>query len=384
MCYPRLLVVDCTKIGADNATGQIKKTFTANWPKSKLLQVWHRNVWSKAEESEGFQVSFSKTKEDCDLNTVLNICRDFNPEVAYIRTVDSVLFMQAAQTIVTSIKVPYAVHIMDDWLNWLAKTKDDSFAILAEISKELVENASFRWAICEKMALYYAKQYSKHFEVLANGVDIVEFSAGVKSTETNNPLIVRYTGGISRRVNFDSIVEIAQVISDLRKELNVELHIHAVDWCKRDVKKQLENVDGIRIFGLVSESEYYETLRRSDVLIIAYNFDEKSKAYSHLSFANKTPELLASGVPVLAYGPCDMATIEYLSKNDCACVVNQHDLAALKKSFFSTLTDFDLRAALSSKARETVREKMSKKRVVNSFYNGLVQTQVCSLSKKGQ
>src|SRR3546814_18344607 len=54
------------------------------------------------------------------------------------------------------------------------------------------------------------------------------------------------------------------------------------------------------------------TLAKSDELLIAYNFDPASTGYIGYSLANKMPECLASGAPLLAYGPRGVAPIAYL------------------------------------------------------------------------
>src|SRR3546814_15682004 len=70
-------------------------------------------------------------------------------------------------------------------------------------------------------------------------------------------------------------------------------------------------------------------LAKSESLLIAYNFDPASTGYIGYSLANKMPECLASGAPLLAYGPRGVATIDYLEAAGIAEVVTENGAGGL-------------------------------------------------------
>src|SRR3546814_2418481 len=89
-----------------------------------------------------------------------------------------------------------------------------------------------------------------------------------------------------------------------------------MDWCREKADRDLGDLRGVQVQGLVAGSEYERTLAKSDALLIAYNFDPASTGYIGYSLANKMPECLASGAPLLAYGPRGVATIDYLRSEE--------------------------------------------------------------------
>src|SRR3546814_11387518 len=93
-----------------------------------------------------------------------------------------------------------------------------------------------------------------------------------------------------------------------------------MDWCREKADRDLGDLRGVQVQGLVAGSEYERTLAKSDALLIAYNFDPASTGYIGYSLANKMPECLASGAPLLAYGPRGVATIE-IGRASCRAIV---------------------------------------------------------------
>jgi hypothetical protein len=97
--------------------------------------------------------------------------------------------------------------------------------------------------------------------------------------------------------------------------------------------------------------EYRRWISEADLLLIAYNFDEKSLRYTQYSMANKMPECLASGVPVLAHGPQQAATINYLAGSDFARVVSTPDPEELQAAIRDLHGSPEMRAAIGAAGR---------------------------------
>ena len=101
----------------------------------------------------------------------------------------------------------------------------------------------------------------------------------------------------------------------------------------------------------LTPSAYREWLSEADALLIAYNFDDASKTYVRYSLANKLPECLASGAPIVAHGPADVATIGYLRSLKCAVVVSEDNETALEGALRALVGDSVSQYELSMKAR---------------------------------
>src|SRR5690606_28763921 len=75
-----------------------------------------------------------------------------------------------------------------------------------------------------------------------------------------------------------------------------------------------------------------------------------------LSFANKTPECMASGTPILAFGPEEVPTISYLKEHDLALVVDRNDAADLDDAIIEMVVNAGRRASMAMSARHRVFE----------------------------
>ena len=82
--------------------------------------------------------------------------------------------------------------------------------------------------------------------------------------------------------------------------------------------------------GFISQTEMLHDLKKQTILIHLESFDEKVSAYTRLSISTKIPEYLSMKKPILAIGPCNIASIEYLNTNQSAFVVDRQDEELLK------------------------------------------------------
>jgi hypothetical protein len=102
---------------------------------------------------------------------------------------------------------------------------------------------------------------------------------------------------------------------------------------------------------------YRKWLSAADVVVIAYNFDADTLRYVRYSMANKMPECLASGAVLLAIGPSEIATIDYLASTHAAVVINKESDAAVVDALKALKKDPDLRTRLSAAGHEVARTR---------------------------
>src|SRR3546814_17384578 len=79
------------------------------------------------------------------------------------------------------------------------------------------------------------------------------------------------------------------------------------------------------------------------------------------------PECLASGAPLIAYGPRGVATIDYLEAQDIAEVVAEKGGSALSDAIEQLVVDPGRGAALARAARSHVQDHLSRSGVQERF-----------------
>ena len=122
------------------------------------------------------------------------------------------------------------------------------------------------------------------------------------------------------------------------------------------VFKELAGVSFSRAKG--DEVSYRNWLQGADMVLLAYNFDDATKRYLRYSFANKAPELLASGAVVLAFGPPELETIDFFKLHKLAHCVVSDDEDLLAEEILKLVENENLRLSIVNKARAFVLDKM--------------------------
>jgi len=370
--YPKLLMLDSTPVGHISATGQIKQTFLGDWPASNFLQIWETGGAKSTLRSFKLGQSIEQSRAtEISVDKAIELCRVFQPDVIYFRPVDSEVLFAAAEQIVSAINKPLVIHMMDDWPERLHAIDSVKFLKLDAALRRLLSLASKRLSICQAMSDVYQIRYGGEWIPLANGVELAEFPEKDWSkrlpVSQKFPFLIRYMGALADDMTYSSVCDIAAAVSVLQATTPVRFEIYTMEWCCSKAEKDIGTLPGVSVFSLVEDELYKQSLCEADALVIAYNFDPKSTSYIGLSLANKMPECLASGSPLIAYGPMDVATIRYLKDTSCAQVVDIRDQEVLISAIKALVEDTNFCQRLGERARVHVAEKLSKRLVQKKF-----------------
>ncbi len=102
---------------------------------------------------------------------------------------------------------------------------------------------------------------------------------------------------------------------------------------------------------VISRDEVLARLGQADVLFLPHGLTGPWAAEEYRTiFPTKTIEYLISGRPILAHSPPDCFLTRFLREHDCALVVDQPDLGALRQAIEQLRTDYPLRQRLVRKA----------------------------------
>ncbi len=126
----------------------------------------------------------------------------------------------------------------------------------------------------------------------------------------------------------------------------------------------------------VSRDHLVEELRQFDIALLPHGLtgDRSPEEYQTI-FPTRTVEYLISGRPILAHVPADCYLDRFLKETQCALVVNEPDVEALKKAIETLRTDQDLRVRLVRNALRAA-ERFYAPRVAAGFRRrvGLVES----------
>lgn len=349
--FPRVLVIDITRRGDGSATGALKETLFTGWPVGKYLQV-------HATGGVGIGLfGAPDITERCiglvDDRQALELVQAYRPQLVLYRPVpDLAHFHMMAMGLVRRLAVPLAVWIMDDWPMALDLTRPTLAAAFDHDLRDLLDRAALRLAIGDAMATAFAKRYGKPFLSFGNGVDLTDWPP--PSTAAVGPAFtLRYSGSLAADMTLSALLGLArsvQALADGGTPCRLEINTRQF-W--------LDRAGGV-FAGLTATTltavdrdgaAYRQWLADAGAVVIAYNVDAASQTYCRYSVANKLPELLASGAPILAAGPRGNATIDLVDMAGAGLVVNVGNVGALAQELADFIASPTRRRDLADAAR---------------------------------
>lgn len=348
----KLLLIDLTRLGGSAATGALKQAIFGAWPDHEFAHLHGYGAQQLLLRSGAASVLREKPFHFDD-SKLYKACLAFDPDVILYRPVaDHAAFHAAAMRIIKASQAPLALWLMDDWPERLKAENSDRYEALDKDLRWLFGRSSVNFAISDGMAHAFGDRYGVPFGVIHNGVDPAEWPERRRS-RSDPEILVRYAGSLAPDTTRDSILDVARALSQLVDRgapLRFEGQTQKV-WQDRygDLFQDLSGV-AMRAAKLPAEA-YRQWLCDADIVLIGYNFDDETRRYLQFSFANKTPEALASGAAVLAYGPKGLQTIDYLAGRKVAKVVSAPDVELLKAALTELMKNKHMREALGKTSR---------------------------------
>ena len=298
----KLLVIDHTQIGDGTATGEVKSAVLGSWPAEQLMQVYDRASGRLRIAGDPLEVE--------DPEALIRRIAAFDPDLVLYRPVPhKEALHDFARDFIARTNLPLAMWIVDDWPAVQALEEPAGAARMDADLRALLDRADARFSISPAMSAAFHERYGHPFAPIANGIDPADWPAA--SLRPTDHLKVRYAGGLDEKMTLNSVGLVAGVVERLAERgmaisLEIKTHRHwrskSAEWLGTLKHTSVSTSD-------LTQAEYRQWLTDADVLLIAYNFDARSRDYIRYSLANKLPECLAAGAPTLAVGPDDVATI---------------------------------------------------------------------------
>lgn len=358
---PRTIIIDPTHIGHNSATGKVKDVFFGNWENDSISQICIDFNGKNLRFSQGLsEIKNNKFTLLNDKEEALLAIKKFKPDLIYFRAIESKELFKLVLKIKEETGTPLVTHIMDDWIVRTRKKNYKEYITYEKLLRRTIANSERLLTICKKMSEVYSFRYGGDWFNLANGVEESDFIKTSESKKEKNGFVIKYMGGAAKDMNYQSILDLSYAVSLINKSDNIYLEINTMPWYLDDLKRKVGSLAGISIKTLVDDSDYHSSLVEADALAIAYNFDSASIEYTSLSFANKLPECLISKRPIIAYGPDNIATIDFIKKLGLGFVVNTRYIDGLIETIRSIKNDKEKTFLITTRALDYAKNNLSK------------------------
>ncbi len=276
---------------------------------------------------------------------------EFSPDAIFLASGDYAFLYRIALKTAKRKKIPLVISCMDDYYlhnknqhRFLGKFTHKRF--MKQVRKTVAYSACLM-CICEKMSNAYAELFQKPCYTLHTPTAL---NAPLHSTPTNS---IAYLGNLGYK-RYESLVEIGRTLQALNlPQVPRFVDVYTTEP-RMEILQHLSEANGIRLHKAVPFEEVKTIMSQSLALIHTESFEEGPRRSVTYSVSTKIADSLASGTCILAYGPADIASIEYLNNHNAAFVATSNE--ELQTKLIELFTNQEARKAVRSNALRLAQE----------------------------
>jgi len=303
---------------------------------------------------------------------------EFKPDILYCH-ISSLMNIRFNLELKNRLRIPLCIHIMDDWLGMRYKSGIFAFFLRHAFHKAfkiLLAQTAVRMVIGEKMAEHYEKEFGYAFIPFSNALDLSLWMMvpGNKREKKDDCFDVVYAGTINSK-NMRGLENLGKAIKNLNaKGHNIRFKIFTFQPRADQYRPKYEAKPYVTVDEVPeNDGGMINLLQGADLLVLPVDFTKDSIERMRYSMFAKIPAYMASGTPVLVYGPTEVASVEYSLKAGWAYVVPEEDEDKLEAAIIRLVSDTVLRESLVKKAQELVLEDFDVRKVGVDFHTALTK-----------
>jgi glycosyltransferase involved in cell wall biosynthesis len=252
-----------------------------------------------------------------------------SPDLVFFCAGDSGFAFDITTYTVNRFNSKLAIYITDDYI---LKRKTINFMwwirrvyILRKL-KKILSYSDYFFTISNKMKIRYKEIFGKDSIVLMNLIDPMRDQFTVSLA--NPTLTFLYAGGFHHN-RFKTLFLLSKAIKKYNANFGIKkkayLKIYSNQKPNSSILSDIVIPGSSEFGGSLKNRELKKVLNSCDIPVHVESFDKSSIEATRLSISTKIPEYLSLGKPVLAIGPKELASMEYL-ENAAFCITNPNFL----------------------------------------------------------
>lgn len=256
------------------------------------------------------------------------------PDCIFLAPGNNIFIYDIALKIASKYKIGIISYICDDYY-FIKQPKRlleriRSYFVRRKIRETLGKSQAIV-TICEELRQIYSDYFKKQTIMIMTGSNY-EIATEIKSKKEINS--ITYMGNLS--CNRDvSIYDVGATLDQLNKTSEKKYYLDIYANLSSELKRKFSSINSIRLHDFVSGNEFRRVFVNAELFLHVEDFSEESIDRVKHSVSTKIADVLASGIPLFAYGPENVASMNHLRKNRCAiCVTHKKDLKSTLERVF--------------------------------------------------
>lgn len=245
--------------------------------------------------------------------------------------------------------------------------------------EEMMKASSMVVTISQELTDSYSETFSVRAETVMT-CPLLNIRPYASSTGDAKKKRLIYMGNLSLGRDA-SLLELGEALHEVNNFSATGYSLDIYTGEKRpEILSKLSACPSIRLHGFVTGDEYKKAFDSADVFVHVESFEAENRERVRYSVSTKIIECLASGRPLLAYGPADVASIAYLRRNDCAALAqSRSELFTIIKD---VLGDEQRLCELVGKAENTAKREAENSRRLHGLMEELAGSHDSSCLRK--
>lgn len=274
---------------------------------------------------------------------------DFLPEAVFMQCSAPAIY-DIAFWICDRYKIPYFLEITDDYTSSKFSLDPFFWLYLTRMRRQMgkaIRRAEKTLVIGEKMEKEYAKRFGGSYYIAMNAVEAGDYEPAVPRSSIQ----IVFTGnlGLGRWKTIEALGNVCN--SDPELSERIQIDIYSGTQLSPEERERLDR--GVMHFrGKVSAVEVADIQKKADVLLHVESFDPKDRYITRYSISTKISEYLARGRCLLAIGPGDVASIEYIRDYHLGIALTDLSEASIKACLLELLRNEAARLDYGRRAYE--------------------------------
>ncbi len=276
------------------------------------------------------------------------------PNLIFLAPGNQKFIYEIAIKISKKYDLPIVTYICDDYY-FMNSGKTFASIVYHNLLKREIEKtlkmSKFFIGISQEISNSYEKEFDIKSYTIMTGTN---YCISNEIHNYKNAKKINYFGNI-RCNRYLSIFDIGLALDEINKTLKTKYELHLyISEKDENILKKLKSCSSIVIHDYLYGPKFKETFFKSEILLHVEAFDTESIDRVKYSVSTKISDSLASGIPLFAYGPSVVSSINHLIRNECAYVcVDKTKLVDSLKDFFN---NYDLRNHYSLNGLNTAKK----------------------------
>ena len=298
---------------------------------------------------------------------MMNFIEDFNPDIFFLPYNHIFYTNRLALYIKERLDIPMVMEMAMDHYSLNRVSYDPLFWIdrfaKRRVIRKLVAKSSFMYVISKKMKEEYEDLLDIECKILYKTPDTTRQQTPY--TEQNNPVRFLFTGNIYA----NRWKSLAMLAKELQKQQFGVLDIYTATPISKKMKKALVIPGYSYLHAPVSQNEVIELQNNADILVHTEAFDRYNKSLVRCAISTKIMDYLCVGRCILAIGPSDISSIEYLADNDLALIAP--DATMLYKTIATIKNDTSVIQQYANRGIEFTKTELDAVVIRQNLYDDL-------------